>query len=196
MISKAQDISQDWRPESADRINTTAQLREIYGEKLDVPAYRRFAELTPAALNLIRSAPLIFLASFNQRGQCEISPRGGPPGFVRVLDSNTFAIPDASGNRHISTLCNIVENGRLGAIFITPGDNLTLRVIGSAIVSASPEAKALFPFTGKPPLTVIIVKAEECFVHCPKAFKRSQLWQRGNQQPSPAPGTISDASAA
>lgn len=196
MISMAQDISQSWKPGTADSINTITQLRAIYGEPLDVPAYRHFYELTPDALKLISSARLIFLASFNHDGQCDVTPRGGPPGFIRVLDSNTFAIPDMRGNRHIRTLCNIVENGRLGVTFITPGENLTLRVIGSALVSASSEARGLFPSLGKTPLTVTLVKTEECFVHCPKAFVHSELWQRSDPQSSRAPRVTSGAIAA
>jgi PPOX class probable FMN-dependent enzyme len=180
-------MSLDWKPGAAEPINTVTELREIYGEKLDVPAYRHFEVLTPAALNIIRSARLIFLATFSHDGQIDVSPRGGRQGFVRVLDSNTFAIPDEKGNRHIRTLSNIVENGRVGVTFITPGDTLTLRVIGSATVSQSPSAKALFPSLSKPPLTVTLVETEVCFVHCPKAFTRSELWKPGDPQPSSAP---------
>jgi predicted pyridoxine 5'-phosphate oxidase superfamily flavin-nucleotide-binding protein len=196
MIDTAQDIVQSWAPGTVDSIKTVEELREVYGAPLDVPAYRHFYELTPAALKLIGSSRLIFLASFNQDGQCDVTPRGGPPGFVRVLDSNTFAIPDMRGNRHIRTLCNIVENGRLGVIFITPGDNLTVRVIGSAIVSASSEARDLFPPPNKPPLSVILVKAEVCFVHCPKAFTHAELWKLAGLQTSPAPRVKHGAMAA
>ena len=191
MTSTAQDVIQDWMTGTPGAISTVAELRELYDEPLDVPAYRHFEALTPAALDLIRSARLIFLASFGSEGKCEISPRGGPAGFVEVLDSNTFAIPDAKGNRHLLTLANIVENGRVGVFFVTPGDNFTLRVIGNATVSVSAEARDLFHYLNKPPLSVIMVKVEECFVHCPKAFARSELWKYGDTRTAPAPHVTS-----
>ena len=97
-------------------------------------------------------------------------------GFVTVLDEQHLAIPDATGNRRLDTLENVVASGRVGLIFVIPGRDTTLRVNGSACVTAEPELLDRLSPVGKPPRTAIVVKAEEVYAHCPKAFVRSKLW--------------------
>jgi PPOX class probable FMN-dependent enzyme len=119
---------------------------------------------------------MLFVATFSEEGHCDVSPRGGPPGFVTVLDDAHLAIPDATGNRRLDTLENIVATGRAGLIFIIPGRDTTLRVNGRAAVSAEPDLLSQLTPVGKAPRTAIVVEAEEVYAHCPKAFVRSKLW--------------------
>ena len=105
-----------------------------------------------------------------------MTPRGGPAGFVSVLDERRLAIPDATGNRRLDTLTNIVETGQAGLIFVFGGRDTTLRVNGPACVSADPALLDSLHAVGKPPRTAIVVEAEEVYAHCPKAFVRSKLW--------------------
>ena len=125
---------------------------------------------------LIAGARMVFVATFSAEGRCDVTPRGGPAGFVSVLDERRLAIPDATGNRRLDTLTNIVETGQAGLIFVFGGRDTTLRVNGPACVSADPALLDSLHAVGKPPRTAIVVEAEEVYAHCPKAFVRSKLW--------------------
>ena len=119
---------------------------------------------------------MVLIGSIDERGCADVSPRGGPPGFVTVLDDGHLAIPDATGNNRLDTLANIVVSARAGLLFVIPGRDTTLRVAGRAAVSAEPALLARLGAVGKAPRTAIVVAAEEVFAHCPKAFIRSRLW--------------------
>jgi PPOX class probable FMN-dependent enzyme len=125
------------------------------------------------------------VATFSSEGHADVSPRGGQPGFVTVLDDQHLAIPDATGNRRLDTLENVVSSGRVALIFMIPGRDTTLRVNGHAAVTAEPELLERLTPVGKPPKTAIVVAAEEVYTHCPKAFVRSELWDPGSW-PDPA----------
>jgi uncharacterized protein len=152
------------------------QLRDFYAEAMEPAVRKDIGRLDEMCRRLIASAPILFVATFSEEGRCDVSPRGGPPGFVTVLDEAHLAIPDATGNRRLDTLENVVATGRAGLIFVIPGRDTTLRVNGRAAVSAEPELLERLTPVGKPPRTAIVVEAEEVYTHCPKAFMRSKLW--------------------
>jgi PPOX class probable FMN-dependent enzyme len=152
------------------------QLREYYDAPMDVAVRKDIGRIDDLCRRLIAAAPMLFVATFSQDGRCDVSPRGGPPGFVTVLDDEHLAIPDATGNRRLDTLENVVDSGRIGVIFLIPGRDTTLRVNGRAAVSAEPGLLERLTPVGKPPKTAIVVEGEEVYTHCPKAFVRSKLW--------------------
>jgi PPOX class probable FMN-dependent enzyme len=152
------------------------ELREFYAEAMEVAVRKDIGRLDEMCRRLIAAAPMLFVATFSEAGRCDVSPRGGPPGFVTVLDEGHLASPDATGNRRLDSLENIVATGRVGLIFIIPGRDTTLRVNGRAAVSAAPELLERLTPVGRPPRTAIVVEAEEVYGHCPKAFVRSKLW--------------------
>jgi uncharacterized protein len=152
------------------------QLREHYDAAMEVAVRKDIGRIDELCRRLIAAAPMLFVATFSERGHCDVSPRGGPPGFVTVLDDEHLAIPDATGNRRLDTLENLVATGRAGLIFLIPGRDTTLRVNGRAAVTAQPELLERLTPVGKPPRTAIVVEAEEVYTHCPKAFVRSKLW--------------------
>ena len=152
------------------------QLREFYAEAMEPAVRKDIGRLDEMCRRLIAAAPMLFVATFSEEGRCDVSPRGGPAGFVTVLDDAHIAIPDATGNRRLDTLENVVATGRAGVIFIIPGRDTTLRVNGRAAVSAEAELLERLTPVGKPPRTAIVVEAEEVYTHCPKAFVRSKLW--------------------
>src|SRR5918999_1540278 len=152
------------------------QLREHYDAPMEVALRKDIGRIDELCRRLIAAAPILFVATFSTDGRCDVSPRGGPPGFVTVLDGEHLAIPDATGNRRLDTLENVVSTGRAGLIFVIPGRDTTLRVNGRAAVSADPELLGRITPVGKPPRTAIVVEAEEVYTHCPKAFVRSKLW--------------------
>ena len=161
------------------------ELREFYDSAMERAVRKDIGRLDEMCRRLIAAAPMLFVATYSAEGQGDVSPRGGPPGFVTVLDDNHLAIPDAPGNRRLDTLENVVETGRAAVIFVIPGRDTTLRVNGPACVSARPELLERLSPVGKPPRTAIVIEAEEVYAHCPKAFIRSRLWDP-DSWPDPA----------
>lgn len=157
-------------------IERVEELREFYDAPMERAVRKDIGHLDEMCRRLIAAAPMLFIATYSAEGQADVSPRGGQPGFVTVLDEQRLAIPDATGNRRLDTLENVVESGRAGVIFVIPGRDTTLRVNGPAHVTAEPEVLEELTPVGKPPRTAIVVEAEEVYAHCPKAFIRSKLW--------------------
>jgi uncharacterized protein len=153
-----------------------SELRALYGEPMARALKKDVAHLDEMCRRLIAASPMVFVATCSAEGHCDVTPRGGPPGFVTVLDEHRLAIPDATGNRRLDTLTNVVATGGAGLIFLIPGRDTTLRVNGRAWVTAEPTLLAELNPVGKPPRTAIVVEAEEAYAHCPKAFVRSKLW--------------------
>jgi uncharacterized protein len=160
-------------------IERVEQLREFYDEPMERAVRKDIGRIDEMCRRLIAAAPMLFIATYSKDGQADVSPRGGPPGFVTVLDEQRLAIPDATGNRRLDTLENVVESGRAAVIFVIPGRDTTLRVNGPAQVTADPELLGEIHAVGKPPRTAIVLEAEEVYAHCPKAFVRSKLWDPG-----------------
>jgi uncharacterized protein len=157
-------------------LRRTEELREFYEAAMERAVRKDVGHLDELCRRLIAAAPMLFVATYSAGGQGDVSPRGGPPGFVTVLDDKHLAIPDATGNRRLDTLENVVETGRAAVIFVIPGRDTTLRVNGPARVTARTDLLERLTPVGKPPRTAIVVEAEEVYAHCPKAFVRSKLW--------------------
>jgi uncharacterized protein len=155
---------------------TVDELAALY-EPAEARTWRKdIGGIDDMARALIAASPMVLVGSFDERGRCDVTPRGGPAGFVTVLDEQHMAIPEATGNRRLDTLRNVVATGRAGLLFVIPGREWTLRVNGAACVSADPELLARVTAVGKPPRAAIVVRVEELYAHCPKAFIRSKLW--------------------
>jgi uncharacterized protein len=166
-------------------LRRTEELREFYDAAMERAVTKDVGHLDEMCRRLIAAAPMLFVATYSAEGQGDVSPRGGPPGFVTVLDDKHLAIPDATGNRRLDTLENVVETGRAAVIFVIPGRDTTLRVNGPARVTARTELLERLTRVGKPPRTAIVIEAEEVYAHCPKAFVRSKLWDPASW-PDPA----------
>jgi PPOX class probable FMN-dependent enzyme len=157
-------------------LERTEQLRDFYEPAMERAVRKDIGRLDEMCRRLIAAAPMLFVASVSADGRMDVTPRGGPPGFVTVLDEQRLALPDATGNRRLDTLENVVATARIGLIFVIPGRDTTLRVNGRACVTARPELLDRLTPVGRPPRTAIVVEAEEVYAHCPKAFVRSRLW--------------------
>jgi uncharacterized protein len=171
----------------AGAVTRPEQLRDFYDAPMEAAIRKDIGELDDMCRRLIAAAPMLFVATHTDDGRADVSPRGGPPGFVTVLGDRHLAIPDATGNRRLDTLENIVSSGRVALIFLIPGRDTTLRVNGRAAVTAAPEVLERLTPVGKPPRTAIVVETEEVYTHCPKAFVRSKLW---NPDTWPDPATL------
>ncbi|MCW5731287.1 MAG: pyridoxamine 5'-phosphate oxidase family protein [Alphaproteobacteria bacterium] len=152
------------------------KLREIY----DAPSRIAVAKCLPAldrhCRDFIALSPFLVIGTSRGDGSQDVSPRGDPPGFVRVIDERTLAIPDRPGNNRLDSLGNIQDNPRVGLIFFIPGVEETLRVNGRARISLDADLLAGMAVQGKPPRSALIVEVEECYLHCAKALKRARLW--------------------
>ncbi len=136
-------------------------------------------QLTPWACEFIGVSPFLVMATSNGEGRCDASPRGGEPGFVEVVDEHTLDIPDVRGNRLFQSLENLESNPNAGLIFMIPGLNETLRVNGRARVVSAEEGdrpRVQNPDAGALRLQTIRLHVEESYVHCPRAFGFSELW--------------------
>jgi PPOX class probable FMN-dependent enzyme len=159
-----------------DVISTPAELAGLYEEPSDAVSTKAIATLDVHCRAYIERSPFVLVATAGADGRCDVSPRGGPPGFVSVLDETRLAIPDASGNNRLDTVRNIVQSGRVGLLFLIPGMAETLRINGRACISRDPALLERHVTRGKTPKVVIGVDLDEAFLHCAKAFIRSTLW--------------------
>jgi PPOX class probable FMN-dependent enzyme len=162
---------------SDHQLTTIAQVRAIVGEEVPVVRTKLFRGVDEAARDFIEHSPFLLLATADRDGAPDVSPKGDEPGFVAVEDDGTLLIPDRKGNKLIFALQNILANGHVALIFLVPGTEETLRVHGTAELTACPEILERLSARGQPALLAIRVRVERCFFHCAKAFKRSQLWR-------------------
>jgi len=160
----------------AMKIENTSQLRKVYGYPSGRAKDKVLKELEPHSKYFINNSPFVVISTIDSDGNMDASPRGGAIGFVEIATNRKLLIPDAKGNNRVDSLSNIIETGRVGLLFFIPGIDETLRINGSAIVSTSEDILNKFNSESKPPISCIVVSVEEVFLHCAKAFMRSQLW--------------------
>lgn len=139
--------------------------------------------LGPHAQDFIRRSPFLCIGTQDREGRADVSPRGDPPGFVRILDECTLAVPDRPGNNRLDSLINLLSNPSVGLLFMVPGFNETLRVNGHATLVTEPGLLSSLSIEGRAPRLAIVVSVTEVFLHCAKAFRRSQLWDVDRHQP-------------
>ncbi len=151
-------------------------LRGLFPATHALAALKCQNEIDKHARDFISRSPFLCLGTQNMDGKADVSPRGDPAGFVQILDSKTLAIPDRPGNNRLDSLVNILANPSVGLLFIIPGFDDTLRVNGLASLSTDPEILESLSVNGRSPRLAIVVKVQEVFLHCAKAFRRSHLW--------------------
>jgi uncharacterized protein len=157
-------------------IHTIAELRNLYPAPKGRAVTKQLDRLDNHCLRFIALSPFVVLASGGANGAMDASPRGGEPGFIKVLDQRTLLIPDSPGNNRLDTLENLIQTGRIGMLFMVPGVDETLRVNGSARLVRGEAHLELFSSDKRRPKLVIEVAVAEAYLHCAKAFMRSSLW--------------------
>ena len=153
------------------------ELGAIYSEPGELALRKQIDRLDEHCRRFVALSPFVLLAGSGADGRCDVSPRGGRPGFVQVLDDRRLALPDVSGNRRIDSIRNIAENGHVGLLFLVPGMGETLRVNGRAELSDDADLRARLAIDGKDALLAIVAHVEEVFLHCARALRRSELWE-------------------
>jgi len=164
-----------------DLVTTEDALRALVGTPSDLALKKQISALDAHCQDFIAHAPFLLLATANAAGQCDVSPKGDAPGFVRVLDDKTLAIPDRPGNNRIDGFTNILRDPRIALLFLIPGCGETLRVNGKASITVDPELMQGFAVNGKPPRCVLVVHIERVYFHCAKAIMRSRLWDEASK---------------
>ena len=157
-------------------IESIDALRAVYGDAKARSVKKQIDHLDVHCRRFIALSPFVVVASADFGGHLDASPRGGTPGFVRVADAHTLLIPDSPGNNRLDTLTNIIATGSVGLLFIIPGVDETLRVNGRARLNDDPSILASFADEKRMPKLVIEITVSDAYLHCAKAFMRSQLW--------------------
>jgi PPOX class probable FMN-dependent enzyme len=158
-------------------------LRRIIGAPLRGLELKNQGTISGEAREYIERSPFLVLATSDAAGRLDASPKGDAPGFCLIEDERTLVIPDRPGNKLVYGLQNILQNPRVGVIFMLPGTPETVRVNGTATLTADPELLARLAARGRPAVLAIRVQVEECFHHCAKAFLRSNLWKPESWSP-------------
>jgi uncharacterized protein len=170
-----------------DVLTTEQDLRAIIGTPSTRAVKKVQSSLDIHTRAFIAQSPFLLLSTSDAEGRCDVSPKGDAPGFVQIIDEGRLVIPERPGNKRLDGMLNMLSNPHIGLLFLVPGREETLRINGKAWITRDPELLTRCVAQGKAPLVAIGVEIEECFLHCPKAFIRSRLWDR---QAWPAPDAL------
>lgn len=157
-------------------IDSELRLRALIGEPAEVTCAKIVGRLNDLTRKFIEASPFLCLATSDAEGNCDVSPRGDPRGFVRILDEDTLLLPERPGNRIADSLRNILVNPHVGLLFVIPGVTDTFRVNGRATLTTDEALLAPCVVEGKVPKLGIIVDIDVAYTQCSKAFLRSHLW--------------------
>jgi uncharacterized protein len=157
-------------------VTTDTELEAAIGAPGERVKVKLRTEIDETAREFIERSPFVVVATCDADGRLDASPKGDPPGFVHVIDSTTLAIPERKGNSLGFGPRNVLATGRIGLIFMVPGQRETYRVNGTARLTRDPELLDRLAVIGKPALMATVVGVEEAFFHCGKAMIRAKLW--------------------
>jgi PPOX class probable FMN-dependent enzyme len=163
---------------SAHDVTTIDQLRSLYREPSELVQNKKGDRIDGAAARFVADSTFLCLATADDAGNCDVSPRGGPAGQLKVLDDGrTVALPDLAGNNLIDSLTNIVRNPRAGLLVMVPGSDETMRIDGTARLTTDPEVLGLWDDELRTPKLAILIDVDAAFLHCAKAFRRGGVWR-------------------
>ncbi|MEY2401392.1 MAG: uncharacterized protein QOJ08_1503 [Ilumatobacteraceae bacterium] len=160
----------------ANVIASESELREMYRMPANGTRQKVLGSLDAHARAFIDSSPFVLVGTSSPDGTADVSPKGGPAGFVVVLDDQRIAIPDLSGNNLLDSITNIVNGSGIGLLFLVPGVDETLRVNGHACLTTEPSVLDACAVKDRRPKAAIGVTVVQQYMHCAKAFRRSELW--------------------
>src|SRR5882757_9592741 len=160
-------------------VTTREELRTIYKtpRPTDGSIRKELKALDGHCRSFIGKSPFVLTGSSDREGNADVTPKGDKPGFAAILDDRTIAIPDRPGNNRLDTLENIICNPSIGLLFLIPGMNETLRVNGDARITVDAGLRGRLAIDGKEPQSVVVVSVKAAYMHCAKAFMRSDLWK-------------------
>ena len=161
---------------ATDTITAIEQLESLYDAPSPASLIKEIDHISAHYRTFIEKSPFVLVASCGPEG-LDCTPRGDPPGFVRVVDEKTVMMPDRSGNNRLDTLRNLVRDPRIALLFLVPGVGETLRINGRANIVADSALCDSFAIKGQAARSVIVVHADTVYFQCPKALVRSKLWR-------------------
>ena len=158
-------------------ITSAAEVKGFLGPDIPSQIVKVIDHIDVHCKAWIERCPFIVISSVNAAGAMDTSPKGDPPGFVKILDKHTLAIPDRLGNHRGDTFFNVLENPNIGIVFIVPKRREVVRVSGTALLVRDPDLLARMTVEEKPPKLALIVRVKEAFFHCGKSMIRSGMWE-------------------
>jgi uncharacterized protein len=176
--------------DTAAAVADESSLRQLYRPVNPLVLRKDVGRVDDGAAAFLAATTLLVVASTGPGG-ADASPRGGPPGFVRVLDEHRIAFGDLAGNNRLDTYTNLTTHPALGLLAIVPGTEETLRCNGRAEVTTDPDVLEATAIDGRVPKVAVVVHVEECYIHCGKALRRAGVWEPSSwpadsTRPSPA----------
>ncbi len=163
-------------------VKDEADLRSLFPPTHEISIAKCRDRLDKHAMEFLARSPFLCIGTQSADGTADVSPRGDPRGFVKVLDERTLLIPDRPGNNRLDTQSNILANPSVGLLFLIPGFDETMRVNGTARITRDPDLLTLLAVQDRLPRVAIVVAVKEVFLHCAKAFRRSRLWDPAEHQ--------------
>jgi PPOX class probable FMN-dependent enzyme len=160
-----------------DIVSSFESVRQVLREPMPAVVAKQIDYLDDVCRAIIEKSPFVVVASADANGYPDISPKGDPPGFVRVVDEKHLAIPDRPGNRRLDTFKNILANPYVAIIFIIPGKGETLRVTGECRIVRDVGLRESMALNDKVPEFALVVHVERVIIHCPKCMIRAGLWK-------------------
>lgn len=163
-------------------ITTEDELRAVLRPPHRIVADKTIDHIDEHCRSFIERSPFILIASSDGNGHFDVSPKGDPAGFVRILDDRTLAVPERPGNHRADTFTNVLQHPHVGLIFLVPGVKTTLRVAGQARIVADSELCESMAINGKAPKLALVIDVEEAMLHCAKCVVRSKLWNSADAE--------------
>jgi hypothetical protein len=169
------------------QITSTAQLEELLGAPMPRSVIKERPTLVDTDRRWLELSPFVLVGTSDADGNCDVSPKGDPPGFTHVIDEKTIAVPERPGNRRGDGFHNIIANPHVGLLFLIPGRRETLRINGRARLLADAPYFDRLTVEGHRPIMSMEVDIDTIFFHCQKAFMRSKLWNPQTWTPEELP---------
>ncbi len=176
-------------------IKEVSELREILGPIVPAAATKERTRLHEFDRQWLAASPFVLVATSDDNGSCDVSPKGDPAGFTYVIDERTIAIPERPGNRRADGFHNVLQNPQVGLLYMLPGRGDTLRINGRACLLRNAPFFDAMIVKGHRPSLALLVEIEQIFFHCSKAFLRSELWNPEAWNPEAMPSRAKIAHA-
>lgn len=175
MTTSGQDAAGAYRPEQV--VTTADEVIATLGAPMESQVGKVIDHIDEHCRVWIERSPFVVIASASGAGAVDVSPKGDPPGFVRVLDPQTLAVPDRPGNHRGDTFLNVLENPEVGLMFVVPSRREVVRVSGTALVVKDAALLESMAVQGKVPTLALVVRVREAMYHCGKSMIRSHMWE-------------------
>jgi uncharacterized protein len=169
------DTKSGYRPEKL--VTTADEVAAILGEQFESQVNKVIDHVDEHCRAWIERSPFVVVSTASASGAIDVSPKGDPPGFVRVLDPKTLAVPDRPGNHRGDTFRNVVENPHVGLMFVVPKRREVVRVSGTAVIAKDGPLLESMAVDGKVPTLALVVSVQEAMFHCGKSMIRSHMWE-------------------